>query len=170
MEFDQCKRRLPRRRVLASMGAVGSASLAGCTTSLLGHPETHVEPEHRPDSFVKADGHAFDPPVAMVDPGTKIVWEWSDGDGSHFVVRADRTEHDPESVLDPIPGPNAQDVTFDLVGMYRYACYVHHEEGMRGAVIVMGDETRSASAQNNCLGDAPAGDGIGHTGGDSPWT
>lgn len=38
------------------MGAVGSASLAGCTTSILNRTETHVEPEHRPGSFVDADG------------------------------------------------------------------------------------------------------------------
>ena len=110
------------------------------------------------------NGRALDPAAIVVDRGATVTWEWT-GDGDHYVIRQGRVEDDPETVPDPISAPYSMSKTFDEVGLYRYACYEHHEEGMRGAVIVTDDEDRYAFAREDCGADTPDGDGVGHMGG-----
>lgn len=121
-------------------------------------------------STLAPDGLAFDPPVVPVDPETTLRREWTGKGDAHSGVRAGRSERDPGSVPDPVSGQHTYRRPFEFSGMDRYACYEHHEEGMRGAVIVLDDEDRYAFAREDCNGDLPAGDGVGNTGGDRPWT
>ncbi len=114
-----------------------------------------------------SDGHAFDPPVVRVDRGATIAWEWTGDGGGHYVVRAGRVESDPDDVPEPRTGENTQTRSFEDVGLYRYACYQHHDQGMRGALLVANDEDRYAFATADCDGEVPAGDGVGHTAGES---
>ncbi|WP_121823351.1 DUF1565 domain-containing protein [Halostella salina] len=116
------------------------------------------------------DGRALDPAAVIVDRGTTITWDWVDGSGSHYIVDRLRVASDPESVPDPRPAPYSESKTLDLVGMTRFACYAHHQEGMIGAVVVADDPDRYAFAQAACDGDVPDGDGVGHAGGDGRWS
>lgn len=112
------------------------------------------------------DGRAFDPPVVIVDPGTTVTWEWAEGTGAHYIASRVRVLADPDTVPDPIEGPHTTSETFEIPEMYRYVCYEHHEEAMRGAVVVAADETRYQHAMGTCDSSLPGGDGIGHTAGD----
>ena len=112
------------------------------------------------------EGRAFDPGAVLVDRGTTVTWDWVASSGSHYVVDRLRTAADPESVPDPRPAPYSESESVETVGMTRYACYAHHEEGMIGAVVVADDPQRYAFAGESCNAELPAGDGVGHTGGD----
>lgn len=112
-----------------------------------------------------SDGHAFDPPVVTVDPGTTINWEWV-GEEEHYVIRRNRVDADPETVPPLKTAPYSESERFDDIGLERWACYNHHDEGMRATVLVADDEVIE-SATDTCESSIPSGDGIGHTGGDS---
>lgn len=113
------------------------------------------------------DGHAFDPPVVIVDPGTTISWEWVEDSGAHYVVSRVRVTTDPDNVSDPIEGSYSTSVTVETPEMKRYVCYNHHNTGMRSAVVVAADEDRFGYAMGNCDSSIPDGEGIGHTGGNA---
>jgi len=118
---------------------------------------------------VGADGgRALEPAAVLVDPGTTITWEWT-GDDEHYVVVEGRVDADPDTVPDPRAAPYSESTTLDYVSLFEYACYAHHAEGMRGAVVVVEDADRRAFASEPCEG-LPAGDGVGHTGGDGRWS
>lgn len=112
------------------------------------------------------DGHAFDPPVVIVDPGTTITWEWVEDSGAHYVVSRVQVNADPENVPDLIEGSYSTSETVEVPEMKRYACYNHHDERMRSAIVVAAGEDRYEYAMGNCDSSTPDGDGIGHTGGD----
>jgi halocyanin-like protein len=114
------------------------------------------------------DGRALDPALVAVDRGTEVTWEWTGDGGEHYVVLEGRIHQDPSDVPEPRSGPYAESKTLNEVGLYRFACYNHHDEGMYGSVLVQGDGTQRDALTSAC-GDVPSGDGIGHTGGDSPW-
>lgn len=116
------------------------------------------------------DGHAFDPPVVIVDPGTTITWEWVEDSGAHYVVSRVRVNSDPENVPDSIEGSYSTSETVEIPEMKRYACYTHHEKGMRGAIIVAADADQFEFAMGECDPSIPDGDRIGSTGGDVPET
>jgi plastocyanin len=103
----------------------------------------------------------------IVDPGTTISWEWIEDSGAHYVVSRVRVNADPENVPDPIERSHTTSVTVETPEMKRYACYNHHNEKMRSAVVVAADEDRFEYARGECDSSIPDGDGIGHTGGDA---
>jgi halocyanin-like protein len=109
-----------------------------------------------------SDGRALDPPVVTVDRGTTVTWQWT-GDDKHYIVRQEPVDDDPDTVPDPREGPYSESKTLDHVGLYRYACYAHHDEGMRGTVIVRDDEQRWGFARDKCgdLSVSATGDTIG---------
>lgn len=114
------------------------------------------------------NGRALDPAVVFVDPGATITWEWT-GDGDpHYIVRTNRLLSNPDSLPDPMEAPYSESDTIREVGVHEFACQEHYEDGMWGAVIAVGSEDRYTFARDDCK-DVPEGDGIGHTGGDSPW-
>jgi len=114
------------------------------------------------------DGHAFAPPVVVVDPGTIIRWEWVEDSGAHYVVSRVQVTADPENVPDLIEGPYSTSATVETPEMKRYACYDHHDKGMRSAVVVAADESRFEYAIAECDSSIPDGDGVGHNAGDAP--
>ena len=115
------------------------------------------------------EGRALEPAAVLVDRGTTVTWEWVEGSGSHYVVDRLRTAAEPDSVPDPRPAPYTESEPFDMVGMTRFACYAHHDQGMVGAVVVTDDPERYAFAGEDCAGSVPQGEGVGHTGGDGRW-
>jgi len=88
---------------------------------------------------VGADGNggsfAFEPPAVRVDPGTRVVWEWTGAGGSHDVAAEDG------AYGSPMQGSQGDtfEHAFDAAGVSLYACTPHRAMGMKGAVIV-GDE------------------------------
>ena len=87
---------------------------------------------------VGADGNsgsfAFEPAAVHVDPGTTVVWEWSGDGGSHDVAAVD------DDYASDLQQTGTFGLTFDGVGVSRYACTPHQAMGMKGAVVV-GDVT-----------------------------
>ncbi|SDM94650.1 halocyanin domain-containing protein [Halogranum gelatinilyticum] len=75
---------------------------------------------------------AFGPAAVRVDPGTKVVWKWSGGGGSHNVVAEDGSF---ESELVGESGHTFSH-TFESEGISKYACVPHKAMGMKGAVVV----------------------------------
>jgi plastocyanin len=116
------------------------------------------------DVGVGTDGHTLDPPVVIVDRGTKITWQWS-GDEKHYILRQERVRDDPSTVPD-LKKEHSESKTLDHIGFYRYACYAHHDKGMRGSVIVRDDESRWEFTETKCgdLSVTATGDTIGVNG------
>jgi len=112
------------------------------------------------------DGHAFDPAIVMVDPGTAITWEWIEGSGAHYVVSRVRVNNDPDTIPDLIDdGTYSTSETLNIPQMKRYACYNHHDDGMLSAVVVAAGADRYAYATGECEAGLPETDGVGHTAG-----
>jgi len=112
------------------------------------------------------DGHAFDPAVVMVDPGTTITWEWVEGSGAHYVVSRVQVNNDPDTIPDLIDdGTYSTSETLNIPEMKRYACYNHHDDGMLSTIVVAADADRYAYATGECKPGLPETDGIGHTAG-----
>jgi halocyanin-like protein len=149
------ERTLTRRTVLrgaagataASLAAAGATPVAGQQT---GEPDyggwfdnvSNYEStvDRRGESTVTvtvgAEGnngnYAFGPAAVRVDPGTKVVWEWSGKGNAHNVVAEDGSF---ESELTGDAGYTFE-YTFESTGVYRYACVPHKAMGMKGAVVV----------------------------------
>ena len=112
------------------------------------------------------DGHAFDPAVVMVDPGTTIKWEWVEGSGAHSVVSRVQVNNDPDTIPDLIDdGTYSTSETLNIPEMKRYACYNHHNDGMLSTIVVAADADRYAYATGECKAGLPETDGVGHTAG-----
>jgi len=90
---------------------------------------------------------AFDPPAVQIDPGTKVIWEWTGEGGQHNVVA--ESGGDFESELTATAGFTFEH-TFEESGIVTYYCQPHRSLGMKAAVVV---------------GDAGGGGGGGSGGG-----
>ena len=77
---------------------------------------------------------AFEPAAVQVDPGTRVIWKWSGDGGSHDVTAVD------DDYASDLQQTGQFGLTFDGVGISRYACTPHSAMGMKGAVVV-GDVT-----------------------------
>ena len=82
----------------------------------------------------EANGGAFgfNPAAVRINPGTKVVWEWTGNGGSHNVVAENGAF---ESQLYSTPGETFE-YTPSETGVIRYACSPHEPMGMKGALIV----------------------------------
>ena len=78
------------------------------------------------------EGHEFEPPAILVDPGTTVVWEWIDDTEAHDVVAEDQSF---ESELTDELGHTFEHA-FEEDGIHRYVCTPHEAQGMKGAVVV----------------------------------
>jgi len=75
---------------------------------------------------------AFSPAAVRVDPGTKVVWEWTGAGGQHNVAGE---SHDFQSEMQGSEG-DTYALEFDGQGVVTYACTPHEPAGMKGAVVV----------------------------------
>lgn len=76
--------------------------------------------------------YAFEPAAVRVDPGTRVVWEWTGAGGTHEVVALDG-----QFASDPATEAGttfAVEVAGD--GIAKYSCPAHLDRGMRGAIVV----------------------------------
>ncbi len=83
------------------------------------------------------DGLAFDPPAVHIDPETTIRWEWTGRGGSHNVVAIDGTF---KSGAPTANRDQAFTYTFSEPGSTSYYCLPHRVSGMKGLVLVGGEE------------------------------
>ena len=75
---------------------------------------------------------AFSPAAVHVDPGTRIVWEWTGEGGQHDVVAENGVF---ESELQGEAGAT-YGVEVSGSGIVEYACTPHKAMGMKGAIVV----------------------------------
>jgi len=78
-------------------------------------------------------GLAFGPAAVKVDPGTKIIWEWTGEGGSHNVVAEDGSFESGSAVSQ---AGTTFEQTFDEEGVVKYYCEPHKISGMKGVVVV----------------------------------
>ena len=82
------------------------------------------------------DGLLFDPPAALVDPGTTVVWEWTDASGAHGVA------HEPGDGEPAFESEVVGDADhtfgreFRESATFRYYCPVHRDAAMKGVIAV----------------------------------
>ena len=93
---------------------------------------------------VGADGNggpfAFSPAAVRIDPGTKVVWEWTGKGGQHNVAGE---THDFESDMMGSEG-DTYALEFEGQGVVKYVCTPHQAAGMKGAIVV-GNPAAAAS-------------------------
>ena len=82
-------------------------------------------------------GLSFGPAAIHVDAGTSVSWVWTGRGGAHNVVAED--ESFGSGSLDSEEG-TAFGYTFERTGLTRYYCLPHKGSGMKGAVLVGGDD------------------------------
>jgi len=75
---------------------------------------------------------AFSPAAVHVDPGTRIVWEWTGEGGQHDVAAEDGSFG---SELKSEAGAT-YGIEVDGAGIVEYACTPHKGIGMKGAIVV----------------------------------
>lgn len=80
-------------------------------------------------------GLSFLPAAIAIQPGTRVVWEWTGRGGEHNVVA---TGGEFRSQLINEAGHRFDfEFDFDSSGVHRYTCTPHDHVGMRGAVTVV---------------------------------
>lgn len=104
---------------------------------------------------------AFDPPAVRIDPGTTVVWEWSGKGSVHNVVAEDGSF---ESEMTDEAGFTFEQ-TVERPGILKYACAPHKAMGMKGALVVSGDQASTGSSSGSGIGELLAiGGGLGLAG------
>ncbi|MFA9518254.1 halocyanin domain-containing protein [Halopenitus sp. H-Gu1] len=102
------------------------------------------------------NGLLFAPPAILVDPGTKVVWEWSGEGGQHNVVEADEEIFGSE--LTDEAGHTFEHV-FEEEGTFRYRCEPHEAVGMKGVVAVGGTDDDLVAPANGSEEGGSSDDG-----------
>lgn len=96
------------------------------TVDMRGQEEVRIQ--------VGADGNgggfALSPPAVTVDPGTRVIWEWTGDDGPHEFAATDG------EYASPLQSTGEWGLVFDGVGISEYACEPHATRGMKGAIVV----------------------------------
>lgn len=158
-------RQISRRRYLHGLSVLSTGIVAGCSDSdgngavgTVNAPnevaaylsetsnfEGNMEDETDADRTivdVGAEGNgghfAFAPPALQVTTETTVVWEWTGrGDGHNLVEESEYF-----SSGSPV---SRSDATFELVlqepGTYFYYCQPHESVGMKGALVVVEEES-----------------------------
>lgn len=86
----------------------------------------------------KENEYVFAPAAMRVARGTTITWKWIDS-GYHNVIATDGQFNSGQ------PEQNATfEHTFETAGTFYYYCEPHRSMGMKGAVIVSGDDSGSS--------------------------
>jgi serine/threonine-protein kinase len=83
------------------------------------------------------NGFSFSPPAIEVDPGTKIIWEWTGEGGGHNVSPNGPTDFEgfgSEDIVDE--AGYTVEATFDETGAALYVCIPHQAQGMFGGIAV----------------------------------
>jgi halocyanin-like protein len=93
----------------------------------------------------------FGPAAVRVDPGTKIVWEWSGNGSVHNVVDEAGAF---ESELTETAGYTFE-YTVEKEGIIKYVCEPHEPMGMKGAIVV---GTPAGSSKETNSGARPTGE------------
>ncbi|MFB6152154.1 MAG: halocyanin domain-containing protein [Haloarculaceae archaeon] len=110
--------------------------------------------------------YVFTPAAVRVDPGTTVVWKWTDSGLARNVVAADGSFDSGEPVAD---ASHSFSHTFESAGIYRYYCEPYKALGMKGAVVVgddyptVGRTTAGADDGRTESGTAGGGDRSGTT-------
>jgi halocyanin-like protein len=81
-------------------------------------------------------GLAFSPLAIVVDPGTKIVWEWTGEGGAHNVVSAGESASEFRSGEVVQSSDETYTQTLSTPGAHLYYCLPHQTVGMHGAIVV----------------------------------
>ena len=108
----------------------GANNYGGTTEDLRGQDEVTIE------VGAGSTGLAFDPAAVWIDPGTKIVWEWTGEGGGHNVV-GDNVDFSSGSPV--AEGGTTYERTFESSQIVKYFCSPHQTSGMLAAVAV-GDD------------------------------
>lgn len=105
----------------------------------LGHPEDHVEVE-----MVAEDGYHFMPHLVHIEKGGTV--EWIVDSGAHNTVAYHPETHSDQQRIpadgDPWESDHLSETgdtfarTFDVEGVYDYACTPHENHGMVGSIVV----------------------------------
>ena len=160
------------------LAATGTALVAGAGASALARPARGAETVDLSEWFADTDGtdevvdatgrsevtvevgasgnggsFAFAPPALRVDPGTRVVWEWTGEGGSHDVVAEDGSF---DSGTKSAAGETFE-WTARSAGVVKYACTPHRALGMRGAVAV-GDASVDLGGESDGSGAKGATD------------
>lgn len=141
-----------RRRVLAGLGSVAAAGLAGCSSSAKG------------DYDVGMTAVAFDPPTVTVSVGDEVVWRNTSSRGHTVTAYGDRIPEEAEffasggyeseaaareaynqNVGGLIDSGQNYSHTFEVPGEYQYLCVPHESQGMVGTVVVEEDGATTES-------------------------
>ncbi|MDS0293162.1 cupredoxin domain-containing protein [Halogeometricum luteum] len=134
---------LSRRRVLAGVGSVAAAGLAGCSSAAEG------------DYDVGMTAVAFTPPSVTVSVGEEVVWRNTSSRGHTVTAYENEIPDDAEffasggfeseqaareaynqNVGGLIDSGQNYSHTFEVPGEYRYLCIPHESQGMVGTVVV----------------------------------
>lgn len=94
--------------------------------------------------------NGFGPAAVRVDPGTKVVWEWS-GNGYHN-VKEKGGAFESETVGEK---GHSFSQTFEENGVVKYACVPHKMMGMKGVVVVGDVEIASGDSDGEKNGSGP---------------
>ena len=76
---------------------------------------------------------AFAPPAVWVDPGTKVIWEWTGKGGGHNVHAMEGADFSSQTSSSE---GHTYSQTIESGGMVKYQCDPHASLGMKGAVAV----------------------------------
>jgi len=177
------KKAVSRRGVLRTVGGVaatgavlGSASAGARAQSSEADLDSWFENTSNYDGVVdhtdsdavtvevgtQANGGAFGfgPAAIRVAAGTTVTWSWSGDGGSHNVVDTDGNF---ESDLVDSEGHTFEH-TFESEGTYTYSCVPHETMGMKGAVVVGGDDGGSGGTAASSGSDADVASPFGDAG------
>lgn len=104
---------------------------------MAGIPVDEVADRRGADSVTVTVGRnnevGFDPPVVVIQVGTRVTWEAASGDGGHELAAADGAFDSGELVSGP---GTIYEHTFDEEGTYRYSCKPHGGAGGKGIIDV----------------------------------
>lgn len=139
--------RVARRDVLRGGAGIAALSLL---PPVAGESPTVVDETGKEEVtvVVGAEGnggtYAFGPAAVRIDPGTRVVWEWSGDGGMHNVVAVDGSF---KSDLQQKAGATFSH-TFETDGAIDYYCEPHRAMGMKGVVLVGDAALPGAAAEN----------------------
>lgn len=143
MSVDCNREGVTRRSYLATAGALGVGSTAGCLGFLIAENDEDVQMVDEQEVAVGPDRHdAFGPELVHITEGGTVTFNWQSGnhDVTSFHLANDVPEGTPEGTTpfsENLAGPGEQLVVdFDETGVYNILCVRHERVGMMMTVVV----------------------------------